>query len=218
MLPRSELDDAREVAAFVGIRHVLVEAGEIEEEVASNPKDRCYHCKKPRVRVDRRRRAGNGRRDRARRHQRRRRGRLQAGNAGPRGARRREPPARGGPDERGHTRAFPAVGLADCRQAGLRLPGFADTLRRENRRRQARSRREGRGLPPVPGLQAVPRPQPRGPRSHRSRSVREAKLFSEETLDAMAAAFETFGFLYSCLDLAGYRRGSLNKAIGEGGK
>ena len=46
MLPKSELDDARELAALLGIRHILVDASDIEEEVAANPKDRCYHCKK----------------------------------------------------------------------------------------------------------------------------------------------------------------------------
>jgi uncharacterized protein len=46
MLPRSEIDSARQVAAQVGIPHVLVEEGEIEEEVAANPRERCYFCKK----------------------------------------------------------------------------------------------------------------------------------------------------------------------------
>ena len=46
MLPRSELDDARRVAAIVGIRHILIDSWEIEESVAVNRADRCYHCKK----------------------------------------------------------------------------------------------------------------------------------------------------------------------------
>jgi pyridinium-3,5-biscarboxylic acid mononucleotide sulfurtransferase len=46
MLPKSELDCAAEVARLVGIEHVLIEESEIEEKVAANPKDRCYHCKK----------------------------------------------------------------------------------------------------------------------------------------------------------------------------
>ena len=45
-LPRSELADARKVAALVGIKHILVESSDIEEDVAANPADRCYHCKK----------------------------------------------------------------------------------------------------------------------------------------------------------------------------
>ena len=38
MLPKRELEDARELAALVGIRHILVDASDIEEEVATNPK------------------------------------------------------------------------------------------------------------------------------------------------------------------------------------
>lgn len=46
MLPKSEIDCAKRVAAQVGIVHYLVENLEIEDDVAANPKDRCYHCKK----------------------------------------------------------------------------------------------------------------------------------------------------------------------------
>jgi uncharacterized protein len=46
MLPRSELDWAARIAAQVGIEHVLVEEGEIDEEVAANPRERCYYCKR----------------------------------------------------------------------------------------------------------------------------------------------------------------------------
>ena len=46
MLPKSELDDARKVAALVGIRHILVDTSDIEDDVAANPEDRCYFCKK----------------------------------------------------------------------------------------------------------------------------------------------------------------------------
>jgi uncharacterized protein len=46
MLPRSELDCARLVSARLGIRHFFVEENEIDEEVAANPRERCYFCKK----------------------------------------------------------------------------------------------------------------------------------------------------------------------------
>ncbi|MDR2481713.1 MAG: ATP-dependent sacrificial sulfur transferase LarE [Spirochaetaceae bacterium] len=46
MLPQSELESARAVAAFTGITHVLLEETDIDGEVAANPKDRCYYCKK----------------------------------------------------------------------------------------------------------------------------------------------------------------------------
>ncbi|MDR0400382.1 MAG: ATP-dependent sacrificial sulfur transferase LarE, partial [Treponema sp.] len=46
MLPKSELDCAARIARQVGIEHILVEEGEIDEEVAANPRERCYFCKK----------------------------------------------------------------------------------------------------------------------------------------------------------------------------
>jgi uncharacterized protein len=46
MLPRSEIECAAGIARQVGIEHVLVKEPEIEEEVAANPRERCYFCKK----------------------------------------------------------------------------------------------------------------------------------------------------------------------------
>ena len=46
MLPQSEIDQARRIAAQVGIEHILLEEPEIDEEVAANPRERCYYCKK----------------------------------------------------------------------------------------------------------------------------------------------------------------------------
>jgi uncharacterized protein len=46
MLPQSEIDCAKRVAAACKIRHYIVEERDIEAEVAANPKNRCYFCKK----------------------------------------------------------------------------------------------------------------------------------------------------------------------------
>jgi uncharacterized protein len=46
MLPKSEINGAVAFAARVGIAHILIEESEIDEEVAANPKERCYFCKK----------------------------------------------------------------------------------------------------------------------------------------------------------------------------
>jgi pyridinium-3,5-biscarboxylic acid mononucleotide sulfurtransferase len=45
-LPRSELEDAVNLALQVGARHIIINSPDIEEEVRKNPVDRCYHCKK----------------------------------------------------------------------------------------------------------------------------------------------------------------------------
>jgi uncharacterized protein len=46
MLPQSELEDAKKIAAHTGIRHILIHEERLDDDVAANPKDRCYHCKK----------------------------------------------------------------------------------------------------------------------------------------------------------------------------
>jgi uncharacterized protein len=46
MLPASEIIDAKRIAALIGINHVLLHSPTIEADVARNPHDRCYHCKK----------------------------------------------------------------------------------------------------------------------------------------------------------------------------
>jgi uncharacterized protein len=45
--PREELAEARELAALIGCRHLVVQTNELRDEAyAVNTPDRCYHCKK----------------------------------------------------------------------------------------------------------------------------------------------------------------------------
>jgi uncharacterized protein len=45
-LAEGELDEARRLAALIGIRHEVIETGEVEQEqYVRNAPDRCYHCK-----------------------------------------------------------------------------------------------------------------------------------------------------------------------------
>ncbi len=46
MNAKSEMKDADEMAKAIGITHYMIQDGEIEDVVAANPVDRCYHCKK----------------------------------------------------------------------------------------------------------------------------------------------------------------------------
>lgn len=49
LLPRHELETAQQVAQQLGARHIVVHLDELEiPEVAANPPDRCYHCKRVR--------------------------------------------------------------------------------------------------------------------------------------------------------------------------
>ena len=46
-LPRSELQQARELAAAIGVRHVVLPTNELERPgYRANAGDRCYHCKR----------------------------------------------------------------------------------------------------------------------------------------------------------------------------
>src|SRR5436309_8895638 len=45
--PREELALARELAAWIGCRHIVVQTDELHDpQYAANAPDRCYHCKK----------------------------------------------------------------------------------------------------------------------------------------------------------------------------
>ncbi|MDR0375321.1 MAG: ATP-dependent sacrificial sulfur transferase LarE [Treponema sp.] len=46
MLPAREITDAKRVTDLIGIEHVLLQSPAIEDDVAGNPVDRCYYCKK----------------------------------------------------------------------------------------------------------------------------------------------------------------------------
>jgi pyridinium-3,5-biscarboxylic acid mononucleotide sulfurtransferase len=49
LLPREELDTARQVAEQLGARHEIVHLDELTlPEIAENPPDRCYYCKRTR--------------------------------------------------------------------------------------------------------------------------------------------------------------------------
>jgi uncharacterized protein len=216
MLPRSELEDARSVAARVGIRHVLVEADLIEEAVAANPPDRCYHCKKREFGAIARaaREAGAA-------------VVLDGTNIDDEG------------DYRPGMRAIAELGVASpLREAGLSKADIRELSRRAGLPTWAKpafaclaSRIPyGERIDPAK-LSRIEKAEDYlrslGFRQYRVRShgdlarievgpEERRKLYSDGALDDLAAAFESFGFTYSCLDLAGYRRGSLNKAIGEG--
>lgn len=45
-LPAAEMEEAKRLAALIGIRHLLIEAKELDDpRYASNPVNRCYFCK-----------------------------------------------------------------------------------------------------------------------------------------------------------------------------
>ncbi|MCS7386285.1 MAG: ATP-dependent sacrificial sulfur transferase LarE [archaeon GB-1867-005] len=46
LLPPGELEEAKKIANFIGIRHLVIDVNELENEhLARNPPNRCYYCK-----------------------------------------------------------------------------------------------------------------------------------------------------------------------------
>jgi uncharacterized protein len=215
MLPKSEIDCARDIAGRLGIEHVLVEEPEIDDQVAANPKDRCYHCKKLEFRgileVAGKRGISAV---------------LDGSNMDDLGDYR---PGLAALEELGIISPLRQAGLgkAEIRELSRRFglptwdkPAFACLASRipygERIDREKLSRVE----------KAEDYLRARGFRQFRVRShgdiarieaAREerSKFFSEELLDEVSAAFKSFGFLYAAFELEGYRMGSLNRVLGK---
>jgi TIGR00268 family protein len=213
MLPRSELRDAQELVRLVGIAHLLVDAPTIEEDVAANPIDRCYHCKKREFAAIMEAAAARGV------------GIVLDGtNVDDEG------------DYRPGMRALAELGVrSPLREAGLGKEEIRELSRRLGlptadkpafaclaSRVPYGERIDAAKLARIERAEDYLRAH--GIRQFRVRShgdlarievapEERSAFFSEAFLDDMAAAFESFGFRYSSLDLAGYKRGNLNKAI-----
>lgn len=46
MMPSDDMNMARRIAEITGIRHLILQEDDLEEAVAANPVNRCYHCKR----------------------------------------------------------------------------------------------------------------------------------------------------------------------------
>jgi len=216
LLPASELADARSVARLVGIEHLVIEEREIEEDVAVNPPDRCYHCKKREFAT-----IMAAARERGFAVV------LDGSNADD------------ASDYRPGARAIAELGVASpLRDAGLTKaevrslsremglptwdkPAFACLASRVpygdridaallNRVEKAEDYLRGLGLRQVrvrahgdiARIEVAPEERPR--------------LYSESVMDEAAARIRELGFTYACMELGGYERGSLNREIGKG--
>jgi uncharacterized protein len=222
MLPAREIADAKRIAELIGIEHVLLQSPAIEDDVAGNPADRCYHCKKHEFGaiID----YAKTRRINAV---------LDGSNADDEG------------DYRPGMRAIAELGvispLRDARLAKLDVralskerglpiwdkPAFAclasripygetidieklaavdraESVLAEAGFRQARVRRHG-----IPG----------GALARIEVAPEERKLFFDEaSLDALSEKIKKIGFIYVAFELSGYATGSMNAALHAGGR
>ena len=215
LLPASELEDAKAVARSLGIEHLLVEEGGIDEAVAANPPDRCYHCKKIEF-------AALARAARSRGFA----TLLDGSNLDDEG------------DYRPGMRALAELGVSSpLKQAGLRKAEIRELARLRGlatwdkpaaaclaSRFPYGERLDAAGLSMVEAAESFLRGLGLGQlrvRCHGGRLARIEvpphdikKLCEIETMGAVAARLKELGFLYVCADLEGYSMGSLNRALG----
>ncbi|MDR0602418.1 MAG: ATP-dependent sacrificial sulfur transferase LarE [Treponema sp.] len=215
MLPASEIKCAAEVARQVGIEHILVEESVIDEAVAANPRDRCYHCKKlefGRILEEAKKRGLAAV--------------LDGSNVDDTGDYR---PGLKALEEMGIMSPLREAGLAkeEIRSLSRRFnlptwdkPAFACLASRIPYGEEINSGKLSRIEKAEDALRSF------GLRQFRVRShgdiarievapEERRKFFDEDTLDAVSRAVKSAGFLYAALELEGYVMGSMNRAIGR---
>jgi uncharacterized protein len=216
MLPKSEIDGARALARQVGIEHILVEETEIDEEVAANPGERCYFCKK--IEFGAVMRAAGERGITAV---------LDGSNMDDLG------------DYRPGKRALEELGVeSPLREAGLHKEEIRELSRRFDlptwdkpafaclaSRIPYGERIDREKLARIEGAEEALRAA--GFRQFRVRShgdiarvevapEERRRFFDEAFLDGLSRSIKSCGFLYAAFELEGYTMGSLNRAIGRG--
>lgn len=218
LLPQSELEDARTVAAQLGMRHELIYINSLDEEVLSNPPERCYYCKKRNFTRILEAARGLGI------------GLLADGDN-----------ADDSSDFRPGARAAAELGVrAPLREAGLNKEEIRILSRRyglptaEKPSFACLASRFPYGMRiDAAGLRRVEKAEiylhslgfsQLRVRSHGDLARIEvapeerSRLFSLELLDKIDAEFKSLGFLYCCIDAGGYRMGSLNAGLKERGQ
>lgn len=217
LMGQSEVKAARELAAALGMTHVMITEGELDPRVAANPSHRCYHCKKTEFGAIIAAAA-----ERGIAHV------LDGSNMDDMTDYR---PGLRALDELGVTSPLRIAGMgkADVRELsrrlglatwdkpalaclGSRIPyGERITVEKLGRIEQAEDYLHSLGLRQV------------RVRSHQDIARIEVapeervKLLDLTVMDEVSARLKSFGFLYVSLELSGYVMGSLNKAIGRGG-
>ena len=215
MLPKSEIADACSVARRIGIEHILIEDPEIDEEVAANPKERCYFCKKIEFGAIM---EAAGKRGIA--------AVLDGSNVDDMG------------DYRPGLKALAELGVqSPLREAGLgkaeirelsrrfglptwNKPAFACLAsripygERIDREKLARIERAEEALKAA-GFEQF-RVRSHGDIARIEVAPEERRRFFDETLlDGLARSIKDCGFLYAAFELEGYAMGSMNRPIGQ---
>jgi uncharacterized protein len=217
LLPRSELEEAKSLAAAIGMRHILLNEEVIDPAVAENSTTRCYRCKKIEFSVMARAAAEAGIV-----HV------LDGSNEDDLADYR--PGLRALAELRIHSPLRDAgLGKADIRALSRRLglptwdkPACACLASRVPYGERITSEKLHRIDDAEIYLRGIGFRQVRV-RSHhdlaRIEVAREerVRLCDPTTMDEVAARLKSLGFLYVCMELQGYETGSLNRTMGTTG-
>ena len=215
-LPSSELEEAKQLAGRIGIRHIVVRTEELEDpNYVTNPNNRCYFCKKELSEKLR----GLARELRVPAI-------VDGTNADDMHGHR---PGADALSENGVRRPLADAGMtkAEVRQLSqlLGLPNFnkpsmpclssriqcGQTITPERLKRIEKSEKLIRTLTGVHEL----RVRDHGDLARIEVGKTERQLFfNEELLDKIGEALREFGFAYVAFDVFGYRSGSMNEPLG----
>ena len=217
LFPKSELVSAKKLASRIGIRHEIIEEKGIDEAVAVNTPDRCYHCKKIEFSSITARAAelgftavfdGSNVDD------------LKDYRPGKRALDELNisSPLREAGMTKDDIRAYSKeLGLETWDNPALaclasRIP-YGERITEESLSRIDKAEDFLRSL----GLRQF-RVRSHGDIARIEVSPEErVRFFDTDTMDRTAAAMKSFGFTYAALDLEGYRTGSLNRKLVKSG-
>ena len=218
LFPKNELVSAKKLASRIGIRHEIIEEKGIDETVAENTPDRCYHCKKIEFSSIIERAAelgftavfdGSNVDD------------LKDYRPGKRALDELNisSPLREAGMTKDDIRAYSKeLGLETWDNPALaclasRIP-YGERITEESLSRIDKAEDFLRSL----GLRQF-RVRSHGDIARIEVSPEErVRFFDTDTMDRTAAAMKSFGFAYAALDLEGYRTGSLNRKLVKSGR
>ncbi len=214
-VPPGELDEAKHVADKIGLRHIIIKVNELSNsEFASNPPDRCYHCKRELISEFKKIAREKGIESI-----------VDGTNADDLKTHR---PGALALEEEGIHSPLAEVGLskADVRKIArfLNLPSadkpsmaciasrfpYGQRITKDRVVRVAEAERYIRDLTKVQQL----RVRDHGDIARIEVDRQERKLlFDEHSMDAIAKKLRSLGFTYVTMELTGYRSGSMDEAL-----
>ncbi len=213
--PRRHRDLAERIAREFQLPHEFIETSEMERpEYRANPANRCYYCKtelyEHLVGRWRRRAASAAIADGSNADDR---GDYRPGRQAAREFGVKSPLDDAESDQSRDSRAVAPRGAAHLGRAGVRVPLVPHPVSKRSHRGEALDDRAAPKSGPPPRLPRVPRAAPRHGRATRDWPRRDGPALDPAISAALVSDLKAIGYQYVCLDLQGYRTGSLNEIL-----